>query len=158
MFPAIGSIGILLRKADLKWTCYNKMKRLKILVTLLALSILSSCASITTGQNQSVSVNSHPHSGATCHLTNDKGKWYVTTPGSVTVTRSYSELTITCTKEDMHGTVAHKSSTKGMAFGNILLGGLIGAAVDMGTGSAYDYPTDITCPMQKTPETKQKKK
>ena len=33
---------------------------------------------------------------------------------------------------------------KRMAFGNILAGGIIGAAVDMGTGSAYDYPSLIS--------------
>jgi hypothetical protein len=31
----------------------------------------------------------------------------------------------------------------GLAFGNILFGGLIGAAVDVGTGAAYDYPSPI---------------
>jgi hypothetical protein len=37
-----------------------------------------------------------------------------------------------------------------MAFGNILLGGVIGAAVDVGTGAAYDYPSLITVLMGKT--------
>lgn len=40
-----------------------------------------------------------------------------------------------------------KSSAKGMAYGNILAGGIIGAAVDMGTGAAYDYPSLITVSM-----------
>lgn len=31
-----------------------------------------------------------------------------------------------------------------MAFGNILFGGVIGAAVDAGSGAAYDYPTLIS--------------
>lgn len=37
-----------------------------------------------------------------------------------------------------------KSSTKAMAFGNIIFGGVIGAGVDVATGAAYDYPTMIT--------------
>jgi hypothetical protein len=41
------------------------------------------------------------------------------------------------------GITAAKSTTKGMAFGNILFGGLIGAAVDAGSGAAYDYPSLI---------------
>jgi len=36
-----------------------------------------------------------------------------------------------------------------MAFGNILAGGIIGAAVDVGTGSAYDYPPSIEVMLSK---------
>jgi len=39
------------------------------------------------------------------------------------------------------------SSVKGMAFGNILFGGLIGAGVDTMTGAACDYPSLIPVPM-----------
>ncbi len=41
-----------------------------------------------------------------------------------------------------------QSATEGMAFGNILFGGLIGAGVDMSTGAAYDYPNPITIELQ----------
>jgi hypothetical protein len=34
-----------------------------------------------------------------------------------------------------------------MAFGNIIFGGIIGAGIDMGNGSAYDYPNLITVSM-----------
>jgi hypothetical protein len=73
----------------------------------------------------------------------------VNTPGSVTVHRSYDKLNVTC-KETGYtaNVVAVDSSTKGMAFGNILFGGLIGVGVDMSTGAAYDYPALITVPMQ----------
>jgi uncharacterized protein YceK len=116
-----------------------------ILKILTANLLLTGCSTITTGQNQPISLDTHPHSGAKCILRNDKGSWYVTTPGSVVVTRSYSDLIITCTKDNMSGNTTIKSSTKGMAFGNILAGGLIGLAVDMSTGSAYDYPTSTSC-------------
>jgi hypothetical protein len=53
-----------------------------------------------------------------------------------------------CTKEGFPAaTTTVASSTKGMAFGNILFGGLIGAGVDAGTGAAYDYPNTILVPM-----------
>jgi hypothetical protein len=69
----------------------------------------------------------------------------VTTPGSTTVQRSFEDLGVTCTKQDhVQGTVAVKSSTKGMAFGNILFGGVIGVGVDVATGAAYDYPTVVS--------------
>lgn len=110
---------------------------------------LAGCASVTTGQNQSISVSTTPISGAQCKLTNDKGSWFVSsTPGSVTVTRAYSDLNIVCNKDDYLGQTTVASSTKGMAFGNILLGGVIGAGVDVATGSAYDYPVTIDVPMK----------
>lgn len=109
-----------------------------------ALLSVSGCASVTTGQNQSVSVSTGSQTGAVCTLSNDGGTWYVnSTPGSVTVKRSYSDLTVNCTKGELAGTQVVKSNTKAMAFGNIVAGGVIGAAVDVGTGSAYDYPTLI---------------
>lgn len=80
-----------------------------------------------------------------------KGAWFVTTPGSVTVNRSYNDLTIRCEKDGVEpGLLTAKSSTKGMAFGNILFGGVIGAGVDMSTGAAYDYPTTFTVEMGET--------
>jgi hypothetical protein len=35
-----------------------------------------------------------------------------------------------------------------MMFGNILAGGIIGGAIDAGTGAGYDYPTTITVPLK----------
>jgi hypothetical protein len=39
------------------------------------------------------------------------------------------------------------SHVRGLAFGNILIGGAIGVAVDAGNGSAFDYPDLITIEM-----------
>ena len=107
---------------------------------------LVGCASVTTGSHQNVSVETHPVSGAECRLSNDDGTWFVpSTPGSVTIDRAYSDLSVTCEKPGYgRGTAVVKSSTKGVAFGNIIAGGVIGAAVDMGSGAAYDYPSLIT--------------
>lgn len=102
------------------------------------------------GQNQSLSVDTTPVSDAKCTLSNDKGTWYVNgTPGSVTVGRSYDPLNVDCEKGAYNGIMSIESKTKGMAFGNLLFGGIIGAGVDMSNGSAYDYPTPITVPMKK---------
>ncbi len=124
-------------------------------ITALAAAVLSTgCASIVNGQNQSLSVKTNGADaevvGAKCTLNSNKGTWYVTTPGSVTVQRSYNDLMVTCKKDGMEdGTGAVKSSTKAMAFGNIIFGGFIGAAVDTSTGAAYDYPDLITIVMGK---------
>ena len=111
-------------------------------------AVTPGCASIVDGEQQSLSVEARHESvdvtGAQCKLRNDKGTWFVTTPGSVTVHRSYQDMVVECTKAGFPpGWASVKSSTKGMAFGNILFGGIIGAGVDIGNGAAYDYPQVI---------------
>lgn len=125
------------------------LKYVKCFLILASLLSLEGCASITTGTNQSLSVNTEPEKGATCQLSNDKGTWYINnTPGSVTVNRAYSDMTILCKKGEKSNVIKVKSSTKAMTAGNIVVGGIIGFAVDAGTGSAYDYPSVITIPLQ----------
>jgi hypothetical protein len=123
----------------------------------LAVSLLSTgCASIVSGSNQPLSVETISSSGgavsgATCRLTNNKGTWFVVSPGSVTVGRSGENLSVTCNKDGHEpGIVSAKSSVKGMAFGNILAGGFIGGAIDAGTGAAFDYPSLIQVLMGRT--------
>src|SRR5690349_18713433 len=103
---------------------------------------LTGCASIVSGTSQIVSVETLQPSGrvdgASCKLENEKGVYYVTTPGTVTVRRAYGDMSVRCEKSGMEAGVASiKSSTKGMAFGNVLFGGVIGAGVDVASGAAY---------------------
>lgn len=129
------------------------LKKIIALGAFLSFALLTGCASIVSGQNQPVSVDTPGCNPAKCQLTNDKGSWFVTTPGSVTVRRAYGNLAVNCTKDGyapVSSSVA--SSTKAMAFGNILLGGVIGAGVDIGTGAAYDYPTVISVPLACGPD------
>lgn len=122
---------------------------------LVCVSLTTGCASIVNGQNQSISVETRQNAasvaGANCKLSNNKGTWYVTSPGSTVVRRSYEDLSVRCEKEGLDpGIVSVKSATKAMAFGNVIFGGVIGAGVDMANGSAYDYPQLITVEMGKT--------
>jgi hypothetical protein len=123
-----------------------------LVLAVAALAVAPGCASIVTGQNQPVTVEAPGCEGANCKLMNSKGTWIVKAPGSVTVTRAYGDLTVTCEKEGFGAatnTVA--SSTKAMAAGNIIFGGVIGVGVDVATGAAYDYPTLITNPLSCRP-------
>ena len=124
---------------------------LKLALLASALTV-SACASIVDGSQQSLSVKTigkgHDVENASCQLTNNKGTWFANSPGSVTVHRSYDPLNVKCAKAGWPaGIVTVESHTKGMAFGNILAGGIIGGAVDMSTGAAYDYPSLITVEM-----------
>lgn len=137
-----------------------KMKQIAKYACLGGLSLgtvlTTGCASIVGGANQSISVETRSTTGeavvgANCKLENPKGTWFVTTPGSVIIHRAYDDLTIYCTKTgEQPGIATAKSSTKGMAFGNILFGGPIGVGVDAATGAAYDYPTLITVQLGET--------
>jgi len=133
----------------------NKWHHIKRMVTVGSIAVFASmttgCASIVNGQNQPISVSTGQAKGATCTLVNNKGKWYVpSTPGSVTVQRSYKDLHIDCEKKGYAATEKKVASkTKGMAFGNIIFGGVVGAGVDMADGAAYDYPNDIQLDMHK---------
>ena len=124
----------------------NSIVRLTCLLgTGMALASLTGCASIVSGTNQVVSVETlvpaGKVAGANCKLQNDKGVYFVTTPGTVTVHRAYGDISVTCDKAGMAPTTTNfKSSTKGMLAGNILFGGVIGVGVDAATGAAYDYP------------------
>jgi hypothetical protein len=104
---------------------------------------LSACASIVSGTSEPLSVEAKSAGdgtqvvGANCKMTNDKGTWFVLTPGSVTVHRSLADLEVQCSKDGFQPVSnTTPSNTKGMAFGNILFGGLIGTAVDVGSGAA----------------------
>ncbi|MFL2697874.1 MAG: TonB family protein [Gammaproteobacteria bacterium] len=43
--------------------------------------------------------------------------------------------------------MSDESNIEGMAFGNILIGGIIGGGVDLATGAAYEYPQVISHPL-----------
>jgi hypothetical protein len=135
-----------------------KFHRLGLLAAAATSLALSACASIVDGSTQVLSVKTVASDGtdvddAHCTLVSPKGTWYTTTPGTVSVHRAYDALNVQCRKDAVEpGIATVNSSTKGMALGNILAGGFIGAAVDMGTGAAYDYPQLITVQMGRSIE------
>lgn len=131
----------------------NAGKTFSLACATFGMTLLTGCASIVNGNNQVVSVETRYKgqqlAGASCQLVNGKGTFFVTTPGTVTVHRAYDDMNVKCEKEGLQsGVAAVKSSTKPMAFGNIIFGGVIGAAIDAGSGAAYDYPTLITVIME----------
>jgi len=106
------------------------------------------CASMTGSTDQTISVEARESTGqvtaAMCELDNDKGKWFVTAPGSTRISRSNEDLIVTCRKDGLTpGIMTVESRTKGSMAGNILFGGVIGAIIDHNSGAAYQYPTLI---------------
>lgn len=120
-----------------------------ILLLLLAAALCSGCASVTSGKSQSLTVQAVCGGvevvDASCKLANDKGQWRVTTPGSVLVHKAYGDLSLECTKSGLSpASGSFQSSSNGGVWGNILLGGVIGYAVDAGSGAGFDYPQSLT--------------
>ncbi len=124
---------------------------LRVFTTLVAvclLTLVTGCASITGSKNQPVSINAvcdgQPVVEASCTLMNDKGSWYVKTPGSVMIQKAYGDLAVDCKKGDAIASTKFKSSSNGGVWGNILAGGIIGYAVDASSGAGFDYPSTMT--------------
>ena len=125
-----------------------KSTLLPLVIGLLA-AFTSGCATITGTTNQSIGVQTLGRDGkevrdAACELANSKGKWLVSSPGSVILTPSNDDIQVVCNKQGLEsGRASVVSATRGAMFGNILLGGGIGAIVDHNTGAAYRYPAFI---------------
>jgi hypothetical protein len=107
---------------------------------------LSGCATVVKGSSQPVTLETKPP-GATCVLTRKSKTVAVVnpTPGTVTVDKSKDAMAVSCTKdgyEEAAGVV--KSEFQPMTFGNIILGGLIGVAVDAASGAMTEYQPSVT--------------
>lgn len=125
------------------------MRNCKQICLLLAIHVLGGCASIAGSHVDSIAVETPDCPGATCVLENEEGKYYVKeTPGSVTVERAYDDLVVTCEKDGKKEISRTESSSTAGVWGNILLGGVIGWAVDANTGAGYAYPPSIINPLQ----------
>lgn len=119
----------------------------KTLVRCVLAALLSQgCATITSTEMQSLSLTTQAADGgslerASCTLRNDKGSWSAESPGLVPVHRSGEDLVVECKKDGHPDGVLRAISRAAVGmFGNIIFGGLIGAAIDHNKGTGYDYP------------------
>ena len=101
--------------------------------------MVSGCATITRGTKDALTVETEPQ-GARCETSN--GFFCSATPCAIKMPRK-SEGTVTCSLpgyEDGSATFTHKTAGGGAAgmAGNILLGGIIGAGVDAGSGATQE--------------------
>ena len=119
-----------------------------VVIALISFLSITNCASITKGSTQIITIETPNCIGASCKITNNEGTYYVSrTPATIVVNRDNSQLQINCSYGDKEVRMSDESSVEGMAFGNILIGGIIGGGVDMVTGAAYEYPQIISHPL-----------
>ena len=128
------------------------MGRWGLVAAMALIAPLAGCGTMVDGVNQTMLVNTSwaglPVNGAFCTLANNRGRWFVRTPGTVVVRQSNAPMTIQCTKAGYEPNAgAVNSHTRFIAFANPVAGLMVGTLVDMGTGGAYKYPDSVTVTM-----------
>jgi hypothetical protein len=127
-------------------------EKMRFMLTICAFAfaaLASGCASVSGGNVQSMIVTAAEKGGrdlpgADCTLSNNKGSWRVKTPGETTIVRSNTAMTVKCEKEAQPvGIATVESATRAAMYGNILIGGVVGAAIDHTSGAAYEYPVTV---------------
>lgn len=114
---------------------------------LVAIAILtSSCATVVKGGSQGISVKTDPP-GAACELSRKGTTLGVVnpTPGTAQIGKSAGALDIACKKQGyLDATLSLSSSVQGWTFGNLILGGIVGLAVDAGSGAMHEYQPEVS--------------
>jgi len=110
-------------------------------------SILTGCASVVHGTNQAVTIETLTADGkliegAECSVANDKAETVALSGSSALVRRSDGTLNIECKQAGyLPASGQATSRINGGMVGNVVLGGLVGAAIDSGTGAGFNYPS-----------------
>jgi hypothetical protein len=115
---------------------------LRVLLLLGCLA-LSGCATVVTSTTQSVRLETFDAAGAQVkgargELSNPGGTFHVTTPVQIILRKSASDLQARCSADGQPAEARGVPGSRlgGAIFGNIILGGAIGAVIDHASGSA----------------------
>ena len=120
----------------------------RILPLLVCAILLGACSSIIEGTSQEIAVNTNP-SDAECNFIREGrsiGR-IPRTPSALTIKKTKHDITIECELAGYQKATYHnKSDAAGATFGNIVLGGGIGWAIDSASGAdnKYTSPVNIT--------------
>jgi hypothetical protein len=125
------------------------MRRYSLFAVAAAVTVLcGGCSTIIEGTSQEIYVNTNP-AAASCKLMRE-GRQIATinpTPGAAFVQKTKYDITIVCDRDGFEqATYLNHSGAAGATFGNIVLGGGIGWAIDSASGSdnKYDSPVNLT--------------
>lgn len=118
--------------------------------------LVTGCASIVNDSTHPMKIETMTEAnevfdGAECKLSNDYGTIEMKSGTTAQVRRSSKDLDIVCRHPENPKAEARAISraNKGM-YGNIILGGGVGAIIDHSKGTAYTYPTWIRLIFGKT--------
>lgn len=111
-----------------------RSKRLKLMVSAIALAATTGCATIASGTSQSISISTNVE-GATLFL---DANMIGTTPYTGEVPKNKEQIRI-----ELEGyrteTLSLSKSLDPIFWGNIIIGGTLGSITDFATGAAYEY-------------------
>lgn len=103
--------------------------------------LLAGCSSIIDGTSQEITVNTNPPA-AQCDLMRQNAKIasIASTPAASLVRKTKYDITIACQKPGYQTTTyLNHSGVAGATFGNLILGGGIGWAIDSASGADNKY-------------------
>jgi len=111
----------------------------------MAFVALQGCASITKGTTDTITVNfANCNKQTACTASNKKGDWVFSAPGSVRFKKSDNPLTITCKDGPDQTTLEVTPTRGGMAWGNVVFGGIIGGGIDSSTDAHWNIADSVT--------------
>lgn len=129
---------------------------IKRMGALAMLAALAGCATVIDSHTQDLMVrtiqDNREIGGAGCVLTNDAGRWFVMSPGHVTVTKSAGNMFVDCKKGNVSmGQERFASRPNATAtIGNAVTTAGLGYLLDKRTGAGFDYPDTLTVLMKGT--------
>lgn len=136
-----------LRKVTLRHSNKSARDQLagSVPIGMLVAFTISGCSTITTGTTHELAITSSP-SGANCRASrDDKVIGAVNpTPGSLIVGKSTRDMVINCTLPGHQaGVSVVKADFQAWTLGNLLIGGVVGVAVDAASGALGKYPPSV---------------
>lgn len=136
-------------------------KKIILLATFIS---LASCGTIISGTSQNISVTAteagKPVEGAACVIDNESQKYYVTTPGTISVDKSKKDIVVSCEKDGKKSDIAKGSSDFNATtlLGILLDFGIISIPTDLISGATWEYPPQIQASFSpSTPQTQPEK-
>ncbi len=120
---------------------------LRYWMSVVGLLCLSGCAGFLHGSGQSMHVSTWCKDRlipAACTAHNGKGSWTFITPAQIQIQKDFSHLQLSC-KSPFYNevSVTVPSMLNLSTAGNVVLGGVVGAGLDVYTGSAFAYNGDV---------------
>lgn len=119
-----------------------------------AVLVLGGCSTIVDGTSQTLSVNTSPTEARCVLMRNGEQIGVVDpTPGSLTIQKTKHDITVECTKDGFQkASFVNHSDVNAATFGNIIIGGGIGWAIDSATGSDNKYQSAMSLTLAKDEE------
>lgn len=117
---------------------------------------VTGCATITKGTTETVDVRLRDcPENMECVATNKKGTWEFTAPGTVRVRKSDDALRIECREDGQLVSRSLTPTSDSSIWGNVLVGGVIGAGVDANSDAHWELQDSVTLRCEQEVEVKE---